>query len=247
MFSTQRIFNVIPSPPDKRDLVYTTTLKMDGSADLRSFDSPVEDQGTLGSCVSHAVTSAYENMLSSTHSAYVELSRLFLYYHTRLLENSVAEDAGVVYLRNAMKAGDKYGLCIEELWNYDANQFDDQPSPDSYADSCSRKIVNYKRVPNITDMIDALNKNKPIVIGFEIYPSFSLVSSETPVVPVPHITEPSIGGHSVCIVGYLADKQQFIFKNSYGIDWGENGYGYMPIEYVRLFVFDKWVFDITPL
>jgi hypothetical protein len=41
-------------------------------------------------------------------------------------------------------------------------------------------------------------------------------------------------GHAVSIVGY--DANGFIIKNSWGKDWGENGYGWVSFNYHRLFV-----------
>lgn len=246
MSLTSRIFNVKPSLRDKRDFVYTSAFKLDASVDLRAFDSPVEDQGALGSCATHAITSAYENQLKSKYpNRYKELSRLFLYYHARLLENTISEDAGVVYLRSALIAGNKFGISSEQFWQYDITQYDKQPSPISYADSCQTKIVNYKATPNITDMTDALTNGKPVVIGFRIYSSFMDVNAQNPIIPIPSVTETSLGGHAVCIVGYSAEDKHFIIKNSFGTDWGVDGYGYMPVEYVKLYAFDNWTFDIS--
>ena len=33
-----------------------------------------------------------------------------------------------------------------------------------------------------------------------------------------------VGGHAVCIVGYDDDKQAWLAKNSWGNDWGEQGF-----------------------
>lgn len=246
MSSTPRIFNVKPSPRDTRDFVYTSTLKLDRSIDLRANDSPVEDQGALGSCVAHAVTSAYENQLLYKYpERFTELSRLFLYYHTRLLENNISADSGVVYLRSSMRAGNKYGICAESLWDYMISEFASQPSPDSYVDAADRKIVDYQFTRNMSDIIDALNQSKPVVVGFEVYQGFMAIDEKKPTIPIPAVTETSIGGHAVCLVGYSASDQHFIFKNSFGTDWGINGYGYMSLEYTRLYAFDRWTFDIT--
>ncbi len=42
------------------------------------------------------------------------------------------------------------------------------------------------------------------------------------------------GGHAVSIIGY--DNNGFVLKNSWGKDWGENGYGWVSFNYHKLFV-----------
>ena len=37
------------------------------------------------------------------------------------------------------------------------------------------------------------------------------------------------GGHAICLVGYTADA--FIVRNSWGADWGDNGFAYASEEY----------------
>ena len=41
-----------------------------------------------------------------------------------------------------------------------------------------------------------------------------------------------IGGHCVVLMGYDDGSRHFIVRNSWGPDWGDKGYFYMPYEYV---------------
>jgi C1A family cysteine protease len=49
--------------------------------------------------------------------------------------------------------------------------------------------------------------------------------------------EPIDGGHAMCAVGYddgrrIGDEAgAFIVRNSWGMDWGANGYGFVPYRY----------------
>jgi C1A family cysteine protease len=71
------------------------------------------------------------------------------------------------------------------------------------------------------------------------------------------ITEQILGGHAVLIVGYkdnttskfkcfinkLIGKSNgyFIVRNSWGKDWGDNGYFYLPYEVFSKIKQDMWV------
>ena len=41
------------------------------------------------------------------------------------------------------------------------------------------------------------------------------------------------GGHAVTAVGYDDTKEVFIVRNSWGNDWGDKGYFYMPYAYIK--------------
>jgi hypothetical protein len=40
------------------------------------------------------------------------------------------------------------------------------------------------------------------------------------------------GGHAILLVGYDLDQKAFRFKNSWGDDWGQSGYGTLEFDYV---------------
>ena len=54
---------------------------------------------------------------------------------------------------------------------------------------------------------------------------------------------PRSGGHATCCVGYDDDKQILILKNSWGTDFGDQGYLYMPYKFFDMqigLVSDGW-------
>jgi C1A family cysteine protease len=61
---------------------------------------------------------------------------------------------------------------------------------------------------------------------------------------LPSKGEEPIGAHAMCFVGYNLSKKVFLARNSFGTDWGIDGYCFLPFDYVREEVMDSWIFDI---
>jgi C1A family cysteine protease len=49
---------------------------------------------------------------------------------------------------------------------------------------------------------------------------------------MPSPKEKLVGGHAVLAVGYDHPREQFIVRNSWGADWGMQGYCTMPYSYL---------------
>lgn len=245
--NTKNIFlDVVSSLPDERDYRYAQRkIDLRNSVDLREWDSPVEDQGYVGSCVGNAIANAYELMVLKLYpDRFVNLSRLFIYYNSRLFDNSIKEDIGT-YIRDGLKAASKYGVCNEKLWPYIEDKFDDQPTPACYVDAAQRLITRYETLYTLRDMLEVLNDSRPIVVGMYVYDDFISMGQKTSVIKVPNDNESAISAHAVTLVGYDLPNQMFLAKNSFGKDWGDNGYFWITFEYVRTQVFEKWCFDIS--
>jgi len=49
---------------------------------------------------------------------------------------------------------------------------------------------------------------------------------------MPEPGEKVLGGHAVALVGFDDKNKEFIVRNSWGSNWGDRGYFYMPYDYV---------------
>lgn len=77
----------------------------------------------------------------------------------------------------------------------------------------------------------ALSNKTPIVFGFIEPQSFFDIAANGEM-PMPAEDELRIGGHAVCAVGFDDEKQAILIRNSYGKDFGIDGYCYMPYEFI---------------
>ena len=99
------------------------------------------------------------------------------------------------------------------------------------------------------------------MFGFTTYSSlFNKKTVKTGKIPYPTIGEKMLGGHAVVAVGYDDNKVidhpkdklikdcnknfptqgAFLIRNCWGEDWGKDGYGWLPYEYVLQGLATDW-------
>jgi C1A family cysteine protease len=222
------------------------------SADLREWCSPVEDQGRLGSCTAQAGAGIIEYYERKAFHRHIESSRLFLYKVTRNLMK-MKGDTGA-YLRSTIGAMVLFGVPPEEYWPYtdSPEDFDKEPPAFCYSFAQNYKTLKYYRHdPPSAAAEDILNRVKtylaaghPAMFGFTAYSSVEQASG-TGRIPFPSPLDKIEGGHAVVAVGYddkMRIKNKFggnetegalVLRNSWGSDWGEAGYGWLPYDYLR--------------
>jgi len=205
------------------------------TGDLRNYDSPIQDQGNLGSCTGNAIAGQID-LIDRKNGKQLQVSRLFIYYQERLIEGTIYYDSGA-YIRDGIKACYTYGAPLESLWPYNINKWATRPSTTAYTDALKRKVTGYQRCTNYTNVKAALAAGNPVTIGFYVYSSFEgSITTNTGMMPYPNVnTEQFLGGHAVCVVGYNDNLNggRFICRNSWGTNWGDRGYFYMPYQVIQ--------------
>ena len=225
-----------PDLPDARDKIlpfaWRPIFMLPNKVDLTSQCSPVEDQGSIGSCTGNAIAGALELLEVKTGKGYTDISRLFIYYQEREYEGTLGKDSGA-YIRDGVKAVHKVGAASEELWPYNVAKFAERPSLAAYADAAGRKFNSYHRVNFLCGKLNCLAQGYPIIFGFSVYSDFlSARVAKTGEVNMPGPNEKVEGGHAVLAVGYDKSTKRFLIRNSWGKNWGVNGYGTMPFNYL---------------
>jgi len=228
----------IPDLPDQRDqlygAVYQTPKKLPLRIDLRVDCPAIDNQGQLGSCTANALVGALEFLerKADPEKNPIDLSRLFIYYNERVIEHTTKQDSGAM-LRDGIKCLAKQGVCSENQWPYVIKQFAKKPPPACYAQAKAHTIDSYQRLMTLEEMRACLADAYPFVFGFTAYESFeSATVAKSGTLNLPKKSERAIGGHAVCAVGYDDELQRFIVRNSWGVDWGRQGYFTMPYAYL---------------
>jgi C1A family cysteine protease len=240
-----------PAAGRKRPPAEPKPAPLPSSVDLREWCSPVEDQKSLGSCTANAGAGLIEYYERKAFGRHTDASRLFLYKATRNLMKQKG-DIGA-YLRTTMGAMILFGVPPEEYWPYSdsADKFDKEPPAFCYAFAQNYKTLQYYRhdPPGILpgDVLERvrayLAAGHPSMFGFTVYSSIEM-ADDRGAIPFPSNSERILGGHAVDAVGYddrivienrtsrAMTKGALLIRNSWGEEWGDGGYGWLPYEYI---------------
>jgi C1A family cysteine protease len=247
------IIKALKSRKKSKGAVSKTGRTLPSSVDLSPWCPDIEQQGDLGSCTTHAAVGIVEYFQIRAFKEYTDGSRLFVYKATRNIMG-VTGDTGA-YLRTTMKALAHCGVPPEEYWPYTDKDpdFDIEPSAFIYALADDYQALNYFRHDppgtNVTPQA-VLDKVKsyladgiPSMFGFDGFPSFDY--SDVPGgIPLPGPFEHFCWGHAVVAIGYddgikitnllngNSTTGALKIRNSWGLNWGDKGYGWLPYQYV---------------
>jgi len=228
------------------------------SIDLREWCPPIENQGSLGSCTAQAGVGMVEYFERRAFGKHIDASRLFLYKVTRNLIHQNG-DTGA-YLRSTMAALVLFGIPPEDHWPYAIGQFDMEPPAFCYSYARNFQAISYYRLdPPGIDRENALlvrikkmlAAGLPSIFGFTVFSSISQASNDGDI-PYPTQNESVRGGHAIVTVGYDEGKTiqnnlggeptkgALLIRNSWGTDWGADGYGWLPYKYVKTGLAVDW-------
>lgn len=224
-----------PDIPDHRDQIYTARVAPRPVVERIGLDYPIENQGSLGSCTGHSSTAMLEINLGLPANS--GLSRLMAYYNGRELDDTVKYDAGA-QIRSVIKGLVKTGVCEENLWPYKPRQFAKKPSEQAYAsaaqlvDVVKTRKLKYKRVLTLGTLLACLSTGKTVTFGFMVPSSIDKLPKSA-ILRLPSQRATIDGGHAVVAVGYDMEKEFVWVRNSWGKNWGIDGYFKMPFDWFK--------------
>jgi C1A family cysteine protease len=234
-----RLGGVLPSqsqpPKVKRKVTYTyKPEELPPVVDIRPFLKPLEDHSTINSCVANAIATAYEYLQYRTSGKLEPVSRLFLYYNARMLDGNEEKDIGSS-ISSTLEVIEKMGVCQEETWSYDPDLVDQKPHFAAYKEAKKNLVEQVQEIDiDLYNLKHCLAQGYPFIFSLQLFHSFSQAGNKGKVF-IPDLTQEKShadhGIHAMLCVGYIEKYQVFIVRNSWGDDWGDEGYCYIPYDY----------------
>lgn len=249
--------DAFPDRIDLRDWYYQPALISLPDAYLSCTLIPrarILDQGREGACTGFALA-AVVNFLRTRQGQSARVSPRMLYELARRYDEWPGEAYEGSSARGAIKAWVKHGVCRETSWKH--TQHGIQHMTDAViAEAMQAPGGAYYRIRpgDVRDMHTALNETGILYATLMVHSGWAAPGTEkgartlnvnvegrrTPYrFPVIRRSGSADGGHAVAIVGYT--PQGFVIQNSWGPDWGLDGFAFLPYEDFLMHATDVWV------
>ena len=198
------------------------------SLDLSEFLPPIGNQGRQGSCTSWATTYYMKSMQERIESGepYTEDQIMSPSYTYNQISQGICEGTSFENTLNILK---NKGAVPMETFGYLDYSCNIQPSPTMDAEAESNKISDYEYLSGenmVSEMKTLLNEQIPVLISAFLDSEFGLKDEFGLTAYREHDIDYSVPGgcHAMLVVGYSDRYNAFKVVNSWGANWGDNGF-----------------------
>lgn len=231
------------------DDIKTLSIGLPDIFTLREFITDIHDQKEEDIGVSCAISTAISTRTNYINYQRYRLTRFFFGNKFTPIKPSVLYIHWNANVQNVNKNNTKlispsiasHLLSIESHKIVDASKYVDDvdklnKEPDLlafYHASKSQSLEWFKIQPSELTFKLLLNKGYPIICSIVVYRQMlSLISYQFGQIEPPSTGELSVGAHPILLIGYDNNKRKFIFANSWGKNWGDDGCGTIDFDYI---------------
>lgn len=210
--------------------------------DLRAACTPIGHQGLTNACSAFASVDGLVEFLAKKQGQPMDYSPRFIWNLARQESHELDQNAGVDY-RDAVKLVARVGSVPETAFPFPSYSqqnnpavfprfLSEVPSAALLAEAGKHRVFKDVAVlGSAEEMKESVAAGMPVVFGIAVFSG--IYEAKNGVIPLPGKGEQPLGGHIMLCVGYDESTQQFLVRNSWGTEWGNSGYGYLPYSYIR--------------
>jgi C1A family cysteine protease len=245
-----KLVGVVPDSNDKQYKVFSKSLfeprefNLWSNKDLSGFSSPRHKQLNVGCCVAASTVKALEikRIIKYGISRHVDLSILHLYWMAReqMGVGRTSFDTGT-QISIACDVLRKFGVCREVLFPFNTSKVYTPPPVMALREAKINTIKSHYKIfshgeERLKEILFNLHHNNPVVFATAVGKTWFKYNNASG--PLGKEEEPK-GLHAMVIVGYKDGL--FIVENSWGAEWGKNGFCFVKPEVLTSSAsFDFW-------
>ncbi|UJR07139.1 hypothetical protein I4U23_011427 [Adineta vaga] len=236
-YTNEYLATVLDEPRDFQQLYSFPNTPLLSRVDLRPFMTPVVYQHDMNTCCANAFAGIYEYIIKRTTNYHVDVSRLFINYNGQIRSQYgyKMKDLGVSQRDIALGIRD-HGVVEEYRWPYSMQFLNRQPPHDAYEEAMNNTVILLRVPIDIFAIEKCLNHGTVVPIDIVLDNDTATNIQMNNGFLVEHLLDDGYidknAFHTVVIVGYDRPAQHFIVRNSWGENWGDRGYFYMPYNFI---------------
>ena len=212
-----------------------------------SFDTPPPgDQGQQGSCVGWAVAYAMKSYQERVERGWPLADQRHL-MSPAYVYNQIRLPGGGAYFQDAFNLLVDQGAASLAAMPYDPRDFRRAPSAAARREAANYKIASFGAVERsshdsfVREVKRHLVQRRPVIIGIWVYPDFRRLNRSNPIYD--DTSGYNSGGHAIVIIGYDDARSAFKIINSWGTDWGIDGYGWIDYDASERLILEAYVVE----
>lgn len=221
-----------PDPEDVRDWkiaeIQPETVELPKEFSL-IMEMPSIQKQYYGTCTAHAVDGVKEFLDSKEYGRSIKQSQKFIYYNTKMISGLWNHQGD--YLRNALKAVCEHGVPLESTYpdikeSSWQEYIKNAPPQSAYKEAEKYKGKTFWAVGTELEQYRQaiFQQRAPLPFSMRWRTSYNKTATDGKL----SLPNGNYGGHAIDCIGWTENK--LWFRNSWGINYGVNGYGYIPFD-----------------
>ena len=202
--------------------------ELPSSIDMSDKMPPVGNQGLQQSCVAWAIAYALKS-----YQEKLELGQQFIFSPSYIYNQINNGMNAPTYVTDALNVLSEQGVCTLEEMPYNETDWTSKPSQ-VMKDNAKKFRIDFWRQVNTQDIKEVkaqLAAGYPVIIGAEVTKEFASEGFDKKAEFVWKGGGTVSGGHCMLLVGYDDSKNAFKVMNSWGKEWGDNGFAWIDYKF----------------
>jgi hypothetical protein len=241
-------------PYDQRDYLFSLAPReLPVQIDNRSEVVRIMNQNPEGACTGFALCATAEFHYWRRSGKKIDLSQRWAYRKARENDRWPGENYHGSSTRAAIKGWAAFGICEENYWEFvpyqvlqESSEFDlvkweGEPEKGAEENALQYPLQSYRRCRTMYDIKHAIHEYGLVIVGAGVHSGWDIWGEDTI-----HYSDNVyyLGGHAFILIGYKEIERIFYIANSWGPEWGIDGFGKYSYDDARENIRDAWTVSV---